>query len=216
MSQVVSGRTGNRQNLSERVSPALSCFVLDRVEHFFPPVEDEVVKSAYDLCPAGKWRPFPRRLRIVSPGFFRVMNISIVAGRSFTPDDRFGGDPVVVVNEAWARKFIGGLDPLRERVSPGAFGRRVDGKYVPLDAAIVGVARDVSYAALTAPAEPIVYVSAAQVIRPGGAFLVYQFSPKVLDFIKPHFDRIDRGFEWINVPPATLFWAWRKNGEAHD
>ena len=40
----------------------------------------------------------------------------------------------------------------------------------------------------------------AQVIRPGGAFLVYQFSPKVLDFIKPWFDRIDRGFEWINVP----------------
>ena len=49
----------------------------------------------------------------------------------------------------------------------------------------------------------------ARVIRPGGAFLVYQFSPKVLDFIKPHFERIDRGFEWINVPPATLFWAWR-------
>ena len=49
----------------------------------------------------------------------------------------------------------------------------------------------------------------SNVIRPGGAFLVYQFSPKVLDFIKPHFARIDRGFEWINVPPATLFWAWR-------
>jgi phospholipid N-methyltransferase len=50
----------------------------------------------------------------------------------------------------------------------------------------------------------------AAVIRPGGAFLVYQFSPKVRDFIAPHFDRIDRGFEWINVPPATLFWAWKK------
>ena len=50
----------------------------------------------------------------------------------------------------------------------------------------------------------------ATVIRPGGAFLVYQFSPKVLDFIKPHFERIERGFEWINVPPATLFWAWRE------
>jgi phospholipid N-methyltransferase len=47
----------------------------------------------------------------------------------------------------------------------------------------------------------------ARVIRPGGAFLVYQFSPKVLDFLKPYFGRIDRGFEWINVPPATLFWA---------
>jgi phospholipid N-methyltransferase len=50
----------------------------------------------------------------------------------------------------------------------------------------------------------------ARVIRPGGAFLVYQFSPKVLDFIKPWFERVDRGFEWINVPPATLFWAWRE------
>jgi len=56
----------------------------------------------------------------------------------------------------------------------------------------------------------------SKVIRPGGAFLVYQFSPKVRDFIAPHFDRLDRGFEWINVPPAQLFWAWKKNGEAHD
>jgi phospholipid N-methyltransferase len=54
----------------------------------------------------------------------------------------------------------------------------------------------------------------AQAIRPGGAFLVYQFSPKVRDFIKPHFERIDRGFEWVNVPPATLFWAWREPDEA--
>ena len=50
----------------------------------------------------------------------------------------------------------------------------------------------------------------AKVVRPGVAFLVYQFSPKVHDFIKPHFERIKRGFEWVNVPPATLFWAWRE------
>ena len=49
----------------------------------------------------------------------------------------------------------------------------------------------------------------ATVIRPGGAFLVYQFSPKVRDFIAPHFEPIKRGFEWINVPPATLFWAYK-------
>jgi phospholipid N-methyltransferase len=49
----------------------------------------------------------------------------------------------------------------------------------------------------------------AQVIRPGGAFLIYQFSPKVRDFIAPHFGPIKRGFEWINVPPATLFWAYK-------
>jgi len=49
----------------------------------------------------------------------------------------------------------------------------------------------------------------AEVIRPGGAFLVYQFSPKVLNFIKPYFASIKRGFEWVNVPPATLFWAYK-------
>lgn len=49
----------------------------------------------------------------------------------------------------------------------------------------------------------------ALALRPGGAFLVYQFSPKVRDFIAPHFARIDSGFEWRNVPPATLFWAWK-------
>jgi phospholipid N-methyltransferase len=54
----------------------------------------------------------------------------------------------------------------------------------------------------------------AKVIRKGGAFLVYQFSPKVRDFIAPHFERIDRGFEWVNVPPATLFWAWRDPKDA--
>ncbi|WP_425566738.1 class I SAM-dependent methyltransferase [Sphingomonas swuensis] len=53
----------------------------------------------------------------------------------------------------------------------------------------------------------------ARAIRPGGAFLVYQFSPKVRDFIAPVFERIERGFEWINVPPATLFWAWREPAE---
>jgi phospholipid N-methyltransferase len=56
--------------------------------------------------------------------------------------------------------------------------------------------------------------ASAKVIRSGGAFLVYQFSPKVLDFIKPHFQRIERGFEWVNVPPATLFWAYRSESEA--
>ncbi|MEO7411158.1 MAG: methyltransferase [Sphingomicrobium sp.] len=54
----------------------------------------------------------------------------------------------------------------------------------------------------------------SRVIRAGGAFLVYQFSPKVRDFIAPHFERIDRGFEWINVPPATLFWAYREPASA--
>jgi phospholipid N-methyltransferase len=54
----------------------------------------------------------------------------------------------------------------------------------------------------------------ANVIRPGGAFLIYQFSPKVRDFIKPHFAPIKRGFEWVNVPPATLFWAYKSDTQS--
>jgi predicted permease len=154
------------------------------------------------------------RLRVVSPGFFDVMDIPIVAGRSFTADDRFGGEPVVIVNEAWARKFIAGLDPLRERVSPGVFGRRVDGTYVPLDAAIVGVARDVSYAALTAPAEPIVYVSAAQVIRPRQTLIITtadghpeRLIPQIRSALTAIDPRVPIGFESLaDAVSKSLTW----------
>ena len=56
---------------------------------------------------------------------------------------------------------------------------------------------------------PKIAEATAEALRPGGAFLVYQFSPKVREFIEPYFDRIDRGFEWVNIPPAQLFWAWK-------
>ncbi|MFS0738361.1 methyltransferase [Sphingomonas sp. 1P06PA] len=46
-------------------------------------------------------------------------------------------------------------------------------------------------------------------LRPGGAFLVYQFSPKVKHFLTPHFERIDHAFEPVNIPPAQLYWAWK-------
>ncbi len=46
-------------------------------------------------------------------------------------------------------------------------------------------------------------------LRKDGAFLVYQFSPKVRDFIAPHFQRIDHGFELVNIPPAQLYWGWK-------
>lgn len=56
---------------------------------------------------------------------------------------------------------------------------------------------------------PAIAEATADALRPGGAFLVYQFSPKVREFIDPHFERVDKGFEWRNIPPAQLFWAWK-------
>lgn len=48
-----------------------------------------------------------------------------------------------------------------------------------------------------------------RVVRPGGAFLVYQFSPKCRDYIDPNFDRVDHAMEWWNIPPAQLYWGWK-------
>jgi phospholipid N-methyltransferase len=65
------------------------------------------------------------------------------------------------------------------------------------------------FSTLPAGVGPAIGKATSEAIRPGGAFLVYQFSPKVRQFIAPYFDRIERGFEWVNIPPATLFWAWK-------
>lgn len=49
----------------------------------------------------------------------------------------------------------------------------------------------------------------AKAIRPGGAFLVYQFRARARDFMAPHFARIDQGYEFWNVLPCHLFWGWK-------
>ena len=57
---------------------------------------------------------------------------------------------------------------------------------------------------------PAIAAATHEVLRPGGAFLVYQFSPKVKDFLDPHFRSIDHDMEWWNVPPAQLYWAHKE------
>ena len=56
---------------------------------------------------------------------------------------------------------------------------------------------------------PAIAAATHRVIRPGGAFLVYQFSAKARDFMARHFRRIDSGFELWNVLPCQLFWGWK-------
>ena len=60
---------------------------------------------------------------------------------------------------------------------------------------------------------PAIAKATHDVLRSGGAFLVYQFSPKVKDFLVPHWTHIDHDMEWVNVPPAQLYWAWRSEAE---
>jgi phosphatidylethanolamine/phosphatidyl-N-methylethanolamine N-methyltransferase len=56
---------------------------------------------------------------------------------------------------------------------------------------------------------PVIADATARAIRPGGAFLVYQFRARARDFMAPHFKRIDHGFEAWNILPCHLFWGWK-------
>ena len=56
-------------------------------------------------------RPFGN---LISPGWFNTFGTPIVAGRDLTDRDRAGGPRVAVVNEAFARKFLGGSSLLVE------------------------------------------------------------------------------------------------------
>lgn len=57
---------------------------------------------------------------------------------------------------------------------------------------------------------PAIAAATHHVLRPGGAFLVYQFTARARDFMARHFRRIDKGFEWLNVLPCHLYWGWKE------
>ena len=56
---------------------------------------------------------------------------------------------------------------------------------------------------------PAIAAATHRVLRPGGAFLVYQFSAKARDFMARHVTHIDAGLEPLNVLSCKLFWGWK-------
>jgi putative ABC transport system permease protein len=95
-------------------------------------------------------------VNLVSPGWFRTLGTRIVAGREFVDADRAGTSPVVVVNEAFVRKFLSSSNPLGQVVRMGIVGPN------PGAAEVVGVAEDAVYSSLRQPAPPTVYFPLAQ------------------------------------------------------
>lgn len=130
------------------------------------------------------------RLRFVSPAFFSIMGIKILAGRPLTADDKPGSPPVAILNETFVNRFLRGSDPLTEWLK-GFSNTIVDGKLVRHDTQVVGVVADVKYAGLTAPPEPVVYVPAAEFLtlrqtlvmtpQPGRPLSIPQVRAAILD-----------------------------------
>ena len=69
------------------------------------------------------------------------------------------------------------------------------------------------FSTLPAGVAPAIGEATHRALRPGGAFLVYQFTAACLDYMRPYYGRIDKGFEWLNILPCKLFWGWKKAAE---
>jgi predicted permease len=95
--------------------------------HGYQPQEGEDMEPFFDL---------------VSPGYFKALELPLLAGREFTEADHARARRVAVVNETFARYFFGTSDPL---------GRRFDNDF-DRDIEIVGVVRGGPYMHLREPA----------------------------------------------------------------
>jgi predicted permease len=88
--------------------------------------------------------------REITPGYFQAIGTPLKQGRGFTESDSEASNPVVIINEAVARKYLQGQSSL--------------GKYLYVSGVlceVVGVVGDVkSY--LDQPSEPTTFIPAAQ------------------------------------------------------
>jgi len=101
------------------------------------------------------------RLLQVSDGLFQVMDIPLLAGRTFSPDDGLGPPWTVVVNRALAREAFGGEDAVGGRLS--FWGTEVE---------IIGVVGDVHQESLREPPAPTVYLYQELVPRSAMTFVL--------------------------------------------
>ena len=89
---------------------------------------------------------------VVTPGYFEAMGIPVVDGRAFGPEDGPDAGGTILINEALARAYLDGRDPIGLRVTSFGDPRR-----------IVGVVGDVRLETLEDDPMPAMYLPHAQV-----------------------------------------------------
>jgi predicted permease len=124
--------------------------------------------STNGLSPEGRPRDIASTiqaaLRIVTPGYFRTMDIGVRRGRVFTAEDRAGASLVMVINETLARQAWPGEDPIGKRVA--CCESAPDGS--PRWKTVVGVVADVRAYGLGQAPPPEFYLPMTQ--APGVAW----------------------------------------------
>ncbi len=91
--------------------------------------------------------------RVVSPSFFETAGVELKKGRLFDDRERPGAPKVFVINEAFARTYLPGREPI---------GVRLDGESQFVNGEIVGVVGSIKHTSLELDAEPAFYVSYEQ------------------------------------------------------
>ncbi len=123
---------------------------------------------------------------LVSPGFFATVGFTFASGRDFTPADGTTAPRVAVVNEAFARWFFDGQDPIGRRFGWG----REKGDEIQ----IVGLVKDVKVNNLRDETPRMVYIPLAQQDRVQGySFYVRTAMPEeaVIPAIRQAMARVD-------------------------
>ncbi|HSR52088.1 MAG TPA: ABC transporter permease [Acidobacteriota bacterium] len=101
------------------------------------------------------------RVRPVSPGYFSATGIQLLQGRSFNETDRVGAKPVMILNQAMARKLFPDEDPIGQRILMWGAAREV-----------VGIADDVRFRGLQEESQIAMYLPLFQIPFAGGSILV--------------------------------------------
>ncbi|MBO0799829.1 MAG: ABC transporter permease, partial [Blastocatellia bacterium] len=94
------------------------------------------------------------RSEAVTIDYFRTLGIPLLKGREFRENDKKEAPSVVIVNDAFSRRFFPDEDPIGKRIKIGPF----DDPWQ----SIVGVVRGVRGAALETEPEPEVYIPFVQ------------------------------------------------------
>jgi putative ABC transport system permease protein len=100
-------------------------------------------------------------IRPVTPGYFATMGVPLRRGRMLESRDGAGAPDVLLINQAAARRFFSGRDPLGQRIS--FWGRSRE---------IVGVVADERFRGLGEDAPPAAYPPIAQVPMSAATLLV--------------------------------------------
>ena len=109
----------------------------------------------------GQPPPLPGQVRLVdfrtiSPGYFRVMSIPILAGREFTWSDTNTTERAIVISETAARTFWPNGDAIGRRITPGTPDSTT--RWLT----VVGIVADVRQVDLVSTPRPAMYLAASQ------------------------------------------------------